>query len=321
MDERIRIVKRGLNHRTIKRKCAKAFDGWVQSLPDELRLLVVQNSVITGGAIASMLLGDPVNDFDIYFKTSDVAFAVACHYVKQLRMIRAIKDRPFKRMCAVRTKDDRISIRISSAGVASSDAAPDNYDYFEQDGAKNPADFIEEICEPVSYTGLTPRHRPVFVTSNAITLENKIQLCFRFTGEVEELHKNYDFIHCMCSWNSKTGELTLPVDSLVSLMSRELIYKHSRYPLCSLFRTRKFLSRGWYINASQYVKMAFDLNKLDLQDHRVLKDQLIGVDTALFMEVIRKLDHDNPVDSTYLFQLLDEVFDGIEYERGRAVAD
>ena len=61
----------------------------------------------------------------------------------------------------------------------------------------------------------------------------------------------------------------------------------SKYPLCSIIRTRKFIQRGYTINAGQYLKMAMQLNELDLKDVSVLQDQLIGVDSAYFDMVIR----------------------------------
>jgi hypothetical protein len=49
-----------------------------------------------------------------------------------------------------------------------------------------------------------------------------------------------------------------------------------------------------------------------LSDIAVLRDQLIGVDTYYFLEVIRKLKKatkdSKRVDRAYLFEVLDEVF-------------
>jgi hypothetical protein len=82
--------------------------------------------------------------------------------------------------------------------------------------------------------------------------------------------------------------------------------------LCSFIRTRKFLKRGWHIDAGQYLKMAWDLNKLDLKNMSVLEDQLTGVDAAYFQEVINLLnDHvkgGKEIDDTYLVQVVDKIF-------------
>jgi hypothetical protein len=56
----------------------------------------------------------------------------------------------------------------------------------------------------------------------------------------------------------------LRAEALESILTKELRYVGSRYPLCSVIRTRKFLARGWTINAGQYVKMCFQISQLDL---------------------------------------------------------
>jgi hypothetical protein len=95
------------------------------------------------------------------------------------------------------------------------------------------------------------------------------------------------------------------------MLVRDLVYMgESKYPLCSIIRTRKFLQRGWRINAGQFVKMAWDLNKLDLSDINVLEDQLVGVDVAYFEEVLSLLRErgGEQIDGAYLMQVIDKVF-------------
>lgn len=88
----------------------------------------------------------------------------------------------------------------------------------------------------------------------------------------------------------------------------------SKYPLCSIIRTRKFIARGYHINAGQYLKMAFQLNELDLKDHKVLYDQLAGVDTAYFqaflddMERMKQQDANFVPDEGYYFEAINRIF-------------
>jgi len=154
----------------------------------------------------------------------------------------------------------------------------------------------------------------IFMSSNAITLSDQIQLVIRFFGEPEEIHDNYDFVHCMNYWQSWNGELVLRSEALESLLTRELRYCGSKYPLCSIIRSRKFLKRGWSINAGQYLKMAMQLNEMDLRDINVLEDQLVGVDATYFAQVINevikhmeegKLDR---IDNLYVVQIIDKIF-------------
>lgn len=159
-----------------------------------------------------------------------------------------------------------------------------------------------------------PKYRPRYFSTNAISLSNDIQIVIRFYGSVEEIHKNYDFIHCTCSYDYKENKVNLPTKALEAIINKELYYCGSKYPLCSIIRTRKFLKRGWTINAGQYLKMALQLNELDLKDLKVFKDQLTGVDSAYFNQAIEMIikrqeeDESFQIDNTYLFEIINRIF-------------
>lgn len=93
-----------------------------------------------------------------------------------------------------------------------------------------------------------------------------------------------------------------------------LIYQGSKYPICSVIRTRKFIQRGWRINAGQYLKMCMQISELNLKDIKVLEDQLTGVDAAYFEQLIRATQKhmsetgSTDIDQVYLVQLIDKIF-------------
>lgn len=149
----------------------------------------------------------------------------------------------------------------------------------------------------------------VHVTSNAITLNDKIQIVLRFWGDVDKLHESFDFVHCTCSYDWHNDKLTLPNDALIAIINKTLKFKGSLYPLSAIIRTKKFIKRGWKINAGQYVKMAILLNELDLKKKEVLKEQLIGVDMLYFDSVISSFEDVENLDASYLIQKINEVFD------------
>jgi len=280
-----------LNKRAIKSVLQKKHNSFVNSIKDEkVRDLVDKHSIITGGCIASMLLGEKINDFDYYFDSRNVALEVTKYYVEEFNRIRGAE------IAELREKDNgRISIFISSDGIAEENYGDEDEDLPAEDNTKQD-------------------YRPIFLTSNAITLSNKIQLVIRFFGSPEEIHENYDFVHCTNYWYSKTGELVLNQAALESLLSKELYYVGSKYPLCSLIRTRKFIKRGWNINAGQYLKMAMQLNELDLRDVETLEEQLIGVDITYFQMLIEALNErkeknkDFAYDSGYIATIVDRIF-------------
>lgn len=154
-----------------------------------------------------------------------------------------------------------------------------------------------------------------FISANAITLSDKIQLVTRFYGTPEEIHKNFDFVHAMGVYDYHENELHTTVEQLEALLSKTLIYKGSLYPLASIFRARKFINRGWGIDAGQYLKMAFQLNDLDLLDPYTLEEQLTGVDLLYFYQIIsdlkyKQLTNDDFKPSTdYFIKIIERVFE------------
>jgi hypothetical protein len=209
-------------------------------------LLDVYDCVVTGGCIASMLLGEKVNDFDIYFR-SDVAASKIRHAV--------VKMYPLKE---------------KSPGM------------------------------PLSILAITP---------NSVTLSNKTQLITRFTGTPEEIISNFDFVHCTNYWTKKEG-LVLNQPALESLLAKDLKYCGSKFPICSIIRTKKFIRRGWKISAGQYLKVCLQLSSLDMEDMGVVRAQLTGVDVGYFSQLLEWI-RDNPHNAS-VPELLEEAIAIIE---------
>ena len=151
-----------------------------------------------------------------------------------------------------------------------------------------------------------------YLSSNAITLSDKVQIVIRFYGEPSEIHDTYDFVHATNYWTHDDGLVT-NTRALEAILSRELIYTGSKYPLASIFRTRKFILRNWSCHVGNYLKMAIQLNEFNLFDHEVLQEQLTGVDAAYLNGVIsavRTKIKDNPgfqFNAMYLCEVCDRL--------------
>jgi hypothetical protein len=310
--------------KTIKAVLHKKTDAWLASIEDDsVRELAAKNTIVTGGCIASMLLREPVNDYDIYFRTREATEAVANYYVGRFEP-QARKGIPCE--IWVEAADDRVRIVVKSAGIASEEGTETPYEYFEVRPEGDASQYvgevmtdpgeIEEAYEETEALALEaedegkPLYRPVFLSTNAITLSHKVQIVLRFFGEPDEIHANYDFVHCTNYWSAWDNALELRKDALQALLARELLYVGSKYPVCSLFRIRKFIKRGWTINAGQILKAVMQVSALDLTSIAVLQDQLTGVDCAYFCEVISKLKESDPekVNTAYLIEIIDRMF-------------
>lgn len=280
-----------MNRKAIKSILAKTHRNFVESIKDDVvKELINKNSIITGGAIVSLLTGEEVNDYDYYFTNKETCLAVANYYANQFNSTHKGKNQ-------VDVREDefgRITCFISSTGEVG-----------EDEGVKNSTP--DESNEEDSY-------KAIYFTSNAITLKGKIQLVIRFYGDPAEIHENYDFVHCTNYWLSSDSDLHLNIGALEAILAKELLYQGSKYPLCSIIRTRKFIQRGWSINAGQYVKMAMQLNDLDLKNIEVLKEQLTGVDSSyfdMFISEIQRRQDDDPefeLNAMVVSELIDKIF-------------
>ncbi|AUN23791.1 hypothetical protein RSJ21_00380 (plasmid) [Clostridium botulinum] len=295
-----------MNRKNIKSVLSKKFNEFCESIEDEkVKRSVRSHSIITGGCITSMLLGEEIHDFDIYFTNKETCLKVAEYYVQKFNETHEGTN------ARVEEKEERIKVFIQSEGVAGDDESePDLIEYEDYDEMETnitPDSDLENIPQK-------PKYRPVYLSSNAITLSDKIQLIIRFYGDAEEIHGNYDFVHCTNYWTSVNNKLVLRQEALEAILNKELKYVGSKYPLCSIIRTRKFINRGWKINAGQYLKMCMQLNEFNLKDIKVLEDQLVGVDSGYFAMLIdtlqRKKENDPnfTIENDYVVSIINKIF-------------
>lgn len=297
--------------KTIQKLLGDKFYEFIATIDNEsLRDRVKTGTIITGGCIASMLLKEKVNDYDLYFTTHDLARDVAEYFVAKF-LEKTRKEHQDGRRVEIRVEDklDRIHLRIQSAGIAG-EGSTANYAYFESLRPDAGEEWVNKEIEKGEGKEEEKDYRPIFLSSNAIMLSGAVQLIVRFFGEPDEIHASYDFLHCTCYWRSDDGKVYLNQRALESLLAKELYYVGSRYPLCSVIRTRKFIARGWTINAGQYLKMILQLHELALFDRDVLEEQLIGVDSAYFAQVIDAVKDLEPekMNSAYLSTIIDKIF-------------
>jgi hypothetical protein len=284
------VQKRGFKRKTIAQTIEEKINKWLATIEDtELQKEVKNNYILTGGAIASMLMGDLPNDYDVYIANVDVAEKLALYYVKQLTGgdLTDVK---------VEKSKGRVEVKITSSGVLD-----------RKDMGKEPQD--------------SGKYRVLLITSNAITLSNNLQIVLRFVGPAKKIHKNYDFVHATNYYTKATG-LVLHQEALESILARELKYVGSLYPVCSVFRIKKFINRGWTITAGETLKILFDVSKLDLSNIEVLEEQSTGVDTAYFEDLVDRLKGGGKgIDRTYLFELINDVFDGVAPDEEASAKD
>lgn len=303
MTEHVRT--RGMKPRTIRKVINAKIDEWLETIPieeSEVISAIKKDLIVTGGCIASMLLGEKINDFDAYFRTKESAAIVARYYVKKFDWKTVIPAE-----IVVPSDENRVRIIIASIGSYGSGEG-DHPDAGEEEDTLGEYEFADDET--------LEKYRPVFFSENAITLSNKIQLVTRFCGSPDEIHGNYDFVHAMNYFDYAKQELVLKPEALECLLSKTLIYRGSLYPICSLFRMRKFIDRGWKISAGEILKISWQIHELKLKELSVLREQLTGVDYLYFSELVKALEEADArgelnterFTSNYVNEIIDRIF-------------
>lgn len=301
--------------KTIEKVIKNKMTEWLESITDEtLKKEVEKNLLVSGGSIVSLLFGNPVNDFDIYIKDMDVLKRLTAYYVDLLyknkdaecKKETLILDGREKEQLVTQLKEkynttDEKKI-FNSYSIAVRNLHPDQIKLFfaiNKGGLKCNEDKKKEDL----------KYEPVFLSPNAISLSNQIQVVIRFHGDSDKIHETFDFIHATNYFTFEEGLVTNK-EALECIITKQLRYQGSMYPLTSIIRMKKFIKRGWNISAGEILKIMFQISQLDLKNPDILEEQLIGVDVAYFsklIEILRGVPSEK-ITSAYLNAIIDKVF-------------
>jgi hypothetical protein len=292
--------------KTIKTVISKKLNEWLETITDEqLKKDVKNNLLVSGGCITSMFLNEPVNDFDIYIKDINILIRLAEYYVPNKVLDGRKKDEYLKEHFSnFNYSDDNISEMMENIDDDLSEIVV-RYKNLKPDQVKLD---VHSFGERINLEDNDEKYRVVFLSQNAISLTDDIQIVLRFSGTAEEIHKNFDFIHATNYFSFEEGLVT-NIKALDSTLTKELKYQGSLYPLTSIIRMKKFLLRGWKINAGEILKILFQISELNLKNPEILEEQLIGVDIAYFSKLIEILKgvSEDKINSNYINTIIDKV--------------
>jgi hypothetical protein len=326
--------------KTIRQILVKKINNWIETVTDEsLRKEMRDGVVVTGGCFASMIMNEEPKDFDVYFNSKELTLKVANYYAglwnasiykgrvyvidgayisDEILELYGISREYFESEGAKipgalkNCPAERIKMFVRSKGVVGD---IDSINSDNELGA-NTASIIGELDEKKADEIINKEKKeyfPVFISTNAITLSNGIQIVVRFYGKPDKIHETYDFAHTKAYFTFKT-DVVIPNEVYEYVINKTLVYTGSKYPVCSIFRMRKFIERGWRINVGQILKMIMQCNQLDLYNIDTLEDQLIGVDSLYFMNLLnqfRKMkenDEEFELTPSYIISIIDKIF-------------
>ena len=295
-----------MQKKTITATIMKKMTEWLATITDEkLRSDVKENLLVSGGSVCSMFLNVKVNDYDVYIKSQSVLMRLVQYYSKMygIKILNGDERARYIKELEKNYNEDIIGINNAYA-ISVRNLKPGQIKLF-MESSKGGLKVNESATEEEKLKFI-----PLFFSPNAISLSNDIQIVCRFHGDAEAIHKTFDFIHATNYFTFETGLVT-NLEAIESILTRQLRYQGSMYPLTSIIRMKKFLKRDWNINAGEILKIMFQISELDLTNPDVLEEQLIGVDVAYFeklTEILRGIEDKTKVTSGYLNTIIDKVF-------------
>lgn len=288
---------------TIERLIKEKLNEWLDTITDDsLKSDLKESILVSGGCIASMFLREQVNDYDVYLSNMDIVKRTAEYYRSKIPYFNSIEILDGR----VKNSEDINTELHNQYAVAIRNLKKDQIKLFITSGGGLRIDIEPEDMNAKKYL-------PSYFSPNAISLTDNLQIVLRFHGNSQQIHETFDFVHATNYFTFAEGLVT-NTEALESLLTKQLRYQGSKYPLTSIIRSKKFLGRGFTISAGEYLKIMYQISQLDLNNVDVLEEQLIGVDVAYFDKLITILrDHysrntDFELNSGYLGALIDKVF-------------
>jgi len=236
----------------------------INDLLFKFRVIGVPHILIAGGSISSLILGERVNDYDVYFPlaenlTLDRIFPP--ELVEQFEL--EIISTKFGETIVTN------NVQHSKSGIM---AAPNKY---------LPKITIIPAGEEYWPSDLTK----VFISQSAITFvfDNFPAIQFipkYFDMDVRALLQTFDFLHVQAGYaygGSDEDFMVLPNDVLEAITTKTVIYTGSQQPIGSMLRLAKLVRNEWNASNKTILAIAQDVAALDMYTAEEAIAQLGGV--------------------------------------------
>lgn len=159
----------------------------------------------------------------------------------------------------------------------------------------------KQECEnAIDYFTHLDKCRCITVTDNAVTFEitlsnektiiQLIKADHLINECIYDTINNFDFTINMAAYDLLSKNIIAYVDFYKHNMQRKLVFNEDTlYPIISMHRAIKYMSRGYSLSGYEQVKIALAINNLKMKSYTDLKKQLQGIDTSMFQTITDKL--------------------------------
>jgi len=257
---------------------------------------LLSETFFAGGVITSHCKGEQVKDYDLFFTTVATLEQAVYYYLSPHNQARFFK---------LAATPDKINPKLTRVSIQPREGAKLTTDQFIKD--------FNLTCKKTRSTGQTV---PAYLSHNALSLNNGVQLIFRFVGEPEDVFSTFDYEHCKTFWRPSPlgiseGKTYFLGRSLESLAKNELIYtSQSRFVLSAISRLNKFIKRGWGVAPSSLLAIASSAAKVDWGNKEKLREELLGIygiDPEVLTQILDYSSKEEKLDLDKVIEMLGEV--------------
>lgn len=196
----------------------------------------------------------------------------------------------------------KYNVMICGGAILSSfmDTVINDYDvYFRND--KDCTNFIEEIKSKGFKLG--------FSSNNAVSFENRNGVKIQAITNPElmgtspfEVFKNFDFTICMGAYDFVVDDFVISSEFLNDIAQKRLNFNTgTKYPICSLIRTKKYQEKGFVIDAKNMIVLALTIKELQIDTYEDVINQILGIDTFLMYQFTEFLKESINLSDKYNF--------------------
>lgn len=142
-------------------------------------------------------------------------------------------------------------------------------------------------------------------TINAMTYKRKgaktnkrwtVQLITRFTGEAKDIFQWFDFTVTHGAYDFEKEVFVFGDRFFMDVSKRRLVYSGaSKYPICAMYRTKKYVARGYELPGATIMHIALSIVQLQIENYQQLKEQLMGIDTMYLQKLLEAKQPNAPV--------------------------
>lgn len=165
--------------------------------------------------------------------------------------------------------------------------------------------FCGDGCELFISPSAMTYSSPGETTIQVVTLPELVGL------NASQIIQTFDYSVCTGAYDFASEEFVLGDIFLEDVARRTMRYNIAcGYPLCAMFRIRKYLEKGYKISGTEIVKVGLAINALRMETFADLRKQLMGIDTLFLRELTDKLLSSEYAEKEYDFNEFMTMLDG-----------